>query len=168
MDPYLCYIYTLTEHPTSQKLVSSLSSTNYSINIGVLQTAHSIFQPWRAATRSDALYTVINYVLSRFNKPFLGLFEHTAELLLTNAPGDATSTSELRAQAMVLLVDLFYDLTCQDLPPDFEDNHARFFGPENGLFLRFLVWDPPDLRGDVRASLFTTILLQLTDCASGG
>lgn len=132
-----------------QKLVSSLSSTNYAINVGVLQTAHSIFQPWRAATRSDALYTVINFVLSRFSKPFLQLFEHTAESLLSNAPGDATSTLELRAQAMALLVDIFYDLTCQDLPPDIEDNHARFFGPENGLFLRFLAWDPAELRGDV-------------------
>jgi exportin-2 (importin alpha re-exporter) len=140
-----------TPYSSLQKLVSSLSSTDYSVNIGVLQTAHSIFQPWRAATRSDALYTVINYVLSRFSKPFLGLFEHTAELLLTNAPGDTTSTPELRAQAMVLLVDIFYDLTSQDLPPDIEDSHARFFG-ENGLFLRFLAWDPPTLRGDVRIS----------------
>lgn len=130
------------------KLVNSLSSTNYAINIGVLQTAHSIFQPWRAATRSDALYTVINYVLSRFSKPFLQLLEHTAELLLNNLPGDATSTPQMRAQSMHLLVELFYDLTCQDLPPDFEDNHARFFAPQTGLFLRFMTWDPPELRGD--------------------
>ena len=132
-----------------QKLVSSLSSTNYAVNIGVLQTAHSIFHPWRAATRSDALYTVINYVLSRFSKPFLQLLDHTAELLLNNVPGDATSTIEFRAQSMQLLVELFYDLTCQDLPPDFEDNHARFFAPQTGLFLRFMTWDPPELRGDV-------------------
>lgn len=50
---------------------------------------------------------------------------------------------------MQLLVELFYDLTCQDLPPDFEDNHARFFAPQTGLFLRFMTWDPPELRGDV-------------------
>ena len=56
----------LNIHP--QELVSSLSDVNYSINIGVLQTAHSIFQPWRAATRSDALFTVINYVLLHFAK----------------------------------------------------------------------------------------------------
>ncbi|EKM56806.1 uncharacterized protein PHACADRAFT_141741 [Phanerochaete carnosa HHB-10118-sp] len=130
------------------KLVSSLSSTNYAINIGVLQTAHSIFQPWRAATRSDALYTVINYVLSRFSQPFLQLLEHTAELLLNSVSGDATSTPNLRAQSMQLLVELFYDLTCQDLPPDLEDNHARFFAPQTGLFLRFMTWDPPELRGD--------------------
>ncbi|KAL4253719.1 XPO2/CSE1 family protein [Abortiporus biennis] len=129
-------------------LVASLSSTNFSINVGVLQTAHSIFRPWRAAARSNELFTVINYVLERFSKPFLQLFEHTANLLLSKTTGDANMTLELIAQAQVLLVDLFYDLTCQDLPPDFEDAHARFFGPPNGLFLQFLAWDPEELRGD--------------------
>ncbi len=133
--------------------MNSLSHTNYSINVGVLQTAHSIFRPWRAATRSDALFAVINNVLERFCKPFLHLFVHTAELLFTNVPGDATSTMELRAQAMVLLVEIFYDLTCQDLPPDIEDAHAQFFGPDSGLFLRFLTWDPPEMQGEVRTNL---------------
>ena len=117
----------------------------------MLQTAHSIFQPWRAATRSDSLFSVINYVLSRFGKPFLALFQLTAQSLLSGAPAsDANATLALRAQAMALMVDIFYDLTCQDLPPDFEDSHATFFGPESGLFLQFLAWDPAELRGDVR------------------
>ena len=141
----------------SQKLVGSLSQTNFSVNIGVLQTAHSIFQYWRAATRSDSLFTVINYVLERFSKPFLQLFQITAQSLLGNAPGDATSTLELRAHAMALMVDIFYDLTCQDLPPDIEDNHAKFFGPEGGLFLQFLAWDPPQLQGDVRVTHSDTV-----------
>ncbi|KIP01732.1 hypothetical protein PHLGIDRAFT_336871 [Phlebiopsis gigantea 11061_1 CR5-6] len=127
---------------------TDLIDTDYSVNIGVLQTAHSIFQPWRAATRSDSLFSVINYVLERFSKPFLGLFQMTAHSLLTNAPGDATSTLALRAQAMALMIDIFYDLTCQDLPPDMEDSHAVFFGPESGLFLQFLAWDPAELQGD--------------------
>lgn len=130
-------------------MVSSLTPTNYAINIGVLQTAHSIFFYWRAATRSDELFTVINLVLARFGKTFLELLQHTSNLLLTDAPGDATSTPELRAQAQVILVDLYYDLTCQDIPPDFEDTHAKFFGAQDGIFLKFLTWDPPQLRGDV-------------------
>ncbi|KAI0775001.1 Cse1-domain-containing protein [Trametes elegans] len=127
------------------KLVFSLSESNYEVNIGVLETAHSIFRPWRAATRSDSLFTVINYVLSRFTRPFLQLFHHTANLLLSNPP-PANLTQV--AQSMVFLVDIFYDLTCQDLPPDIEDSQAQFFGPENGLFLKLLLWDPPQLRGD--------------------
>lgn len=109
------------------------------------------------------MFTVINLVLKSFSKPLLQLLQHTSNLLLTNAPGDATSTPELRAQAQVLLVDLYYDLTCQDLPPDFEDTHAAFFGPPEGLFLKFLVWDPPQLQGDVSWTLLYARNLSLTN-----
>ncbi|KAI0366303.1 Cse1-domain-containing protein [Pilatotrama ljubarskyi] len=127
------------------KLVLSLSESNFEINIGILETAHSIFRPWRAEARSDALFTVINYVLSRFTRPFLQLFLHTSSLLFSSPP--PANLAQV-AQAMVFLVDIFYDLTCQDLPPDIEDAHAQFFGPEDGLFLKLLMWDPPELRGD--------------------
>ncbi|KAI0833709.1 Cse1-domain-containing protein [Trametes gibbosa] len=127
------------------KLVGSLSEANYDVNIGVLETAHSIFRPWRAEARSDTLFTEINYVLGRFTRPFLQLFMHTTSLLFASPP-PANLTQV--AQAMVSLVDIYYDLSCQDLPPDLEDSHAQFFGPENGLFLKLLLWDPPQLRGD--------------------
>lgn len=42
---------------------------------GVLQTAHSIFRKWRAAFRSDVLYTEINLVLASFADPFLDLLK---------------------------------------------------------------------------------------------
>ncbi|OBZ72875.1 Importin-alpha re-exporter [Grifola frondosa] len=127
------------------KLVFSLSETNYDVNIGVLETAHSIFRPWRAQARSDELFTMINYVLSRFTRPFLQLFLHTASLLFS-----AASLPNLAqvAQAQAILIDIFYDLTCQDLPPDLEDTHEQFFGPETGLFLRLLLWDSPNCRPD--------------------
>jgi hypothetical protein len=32
------------------------------------------------------------------------------------------------AHAQSLATDVFYDLTCQDLPPDVEDNFPEFFG----------------------------------------
>ncbi|KAI0636204.1 Cse1-domain-containing protein [Trametes polyzona] len=127
------------------KLVASLSDTNYEINIGVLETAHSIFRPWRAEARSDALFTIINYVLARFTRPFLQLFLHTTNLLFSSPP--PANLAQI-AQAMVFLTDIFYDLTCQDLPPDIEDSHAQFFAPETGLFLKLLLWDPPQLQGD--------------------
>ncbi|PCH33006.1 importin alpha re-exporter [Wolfiporia cocos MD-104 SS10] len=127
------------------KLVFSLSATDYDVNIGVLETAHSIFRPWRAATRSDKLFTVINLVLSRLTRPFMQLFLQTTSILFSRPPPPNLATV---AQAQVLLVDIFYDFTCQDLPPDFEDGHLQFFGHDNGLFLQLLAWDPPELRGD--------------------
>ncbi|CAL1709388.1 unnamed protein product [Somion occarium] len=130
-------------------LVASLSESNFSVNVGVLQTAHSIFRPWRAATRSDSLFTVINFVLSRFGKPFLQLFQYTAGVLLSRSAQVASKSDlEFAAQTQVLLVEIYYDLTCQDLPPDFEDTQNQFFGAPSGLFLQFLDWDPSELRGD--------------------
>ncbi|EJF64481.1 importin alpha re-exporter, partial [Dichomitus squalens LYAD-421 SS1] len=127
------------------KLVVSLSESNYEVNVGVLETAHSIFRPWRAEARSDALFTEINYVLSRFTTPFLSLFLHTTTLLFAQPPPPNLAQV---AQATVFLVEIYYDLTCQDLPPGIEDSHAQFFAAQDGLFLRLLLWDPPQLRGD--------------------
>lgn len=132
-----------------QQLVTSLSTTDYSVSLGVLETAHSIFNRWRSAIRTDDLYTVINYVLSRFIDPFISFFRETATILLSdNAPNPVAT-----AQSQAALMSIFYDLTCQDLPPALEDNHMEFFGALDGTspgwFLRFLAWDPPALQGDV-------------------
>lgn len=127
------------------QLVSSLSMTDYNTNVGVLQTAHSIFRQWRAHVRSDELYSEINLVLSKFMTPFLQLFKQTAQLLLATAPA---ANYALVAQSMVLLIDIFYDFTCHDLPPAIEDTHEEFFGPTSGWFQVFLGWDLAELRGD--------------------
>lgn len=79
--------------------------------------------------------------------PFLGLFRQTSQLLLTLPPSPDIPKI---AQAMVLLIDIFYDLTCQDLPPAIEDNYNEFFGKDGGWFFRFLAWDPAELKSDVR------------------
>lgn len=123
--------------------------TDYNVNLGVLQTAHSIFQQWRAHVRSDELFTEINFVVQKFMTPFLQLFRQTAGLLLSNPSSTAASNYASVAQSMVLLIDIFYDLTCHDLPPAFEDGHEEFFAPEKGWFQAFLSWDPVTLRGDV-------------------
>jgi exportin-2 (importin alpha re-exporter) len=51
---------------------------------------------------------------------------------------------------MAVLVELFYDLTCQDLAPEFEDSHAIFFAAETGYFMQLMEWNPPQLQTDVR------------------
>ncbi|KAH0580356.1 hypothetical protein H2248_001858 [Termitomyces sp. 'cryptogamus'] len=134
------------------QLVASLSPTDYNINIGVLETAHSIFRKWRAHVRSDDLFTEINLVLKTFVKPFLQLFRQTATLLKDPSTNPSVATPltnyALLAQAMVLLNDIFYDFTCHDLPPDIEDAHAEFFAPGIGWFQLFLTWDSAELKGD--------------------
>ena len=56
------------------------------------------------------------------------------------------------AQTQDILFTIFYDLTCQDLPPALEDSHSEFFAEPNGWFPRFLQWDPAALKGDVSAA----------------
>jgi exportin-2 (importin alpha re-exporter) len=134
-----------------QQLVVSLSPTDYSVNVGVLQTAHSIFQQWRAHVRSNELFTEINLVFATFMTPFLQLFGQTASLLLSDPTNSAKETYTFIAQTMVLLNDIYYDFTCHDLPPAIEDTHDQFFAPNTGWFQQFLLWDPVLLRGDVRS-----------------
>lgn len=52
-----------------------LSSTDMVVNMGILQTAHSIFKRWRSQFRSDALYSEIIYVLEKICVPYMNLFQ---------------------------------------------------------------------------------------------
>ncbi|KAI0262819.1 Cse1-domain-containing protein [Gloeopeniophorella convolvens] len=123
------------------QLVQSLSSTDFNVNLGVLETAHSIFRSWRSQTRSDAFWSTIKLVLSKFLAPYFNLFKYTMDRLLA-------TPEPLLAQTMVVLVELFYDLTCQDLAPEFEDGHEIFFADGTGYFMQLMAWDPPQLQTD--------------------
>jgi exportin-2 (importin alpha re-exporter) len=125
-----------------QSLASLLSPTDVVTNNSVLETAHSIFSIYRSAIRSDDLYTIINLVLEQFLPPFLALFRAAAAHLLAQTANNGDAQA---AKTMSLLTSLFYDLTCQDLPPAIEDAHAEFFAPPNGIFIRLLAWSPANL-----------------------
>ncbi|KAL5498046.1 CSE1_1 [Sanghuangporus vaninii] len=132
-----------------KELVNALNPAPdaYAINLSVLETAHSIFGRWRSEMRTNELFTVINFVLAQFAEPFLQVLRYTAGMLL-DSPLPQNKDAETIAQAMVALLNIFYDLVCQDLPPALEDAHTEFFGAENGMFIRFLLWDPPELQTD--------------------
>jgi hypothetical protein len=59
----------------------------------------------------------------------------------------------LLGETLPLLIDLLYDLNCQDLAPFFEENSALFLGSADGQsegFLRkYLSWERAELLGDV-------------------
>lgn len=149
-----------------QQLVSSLSpDTNaYNTNLSILETAHSIFARWRSEMRSNSLYTTINFVLSRFVEPFLSVFRYTAAILLSNDSPLSKSSYETLAQIQAVLLQIFYDLTCQDLPPAIEDAHNEFFGTEQGWFSRIMDWDPEALQGDVSVSFIIHLTSSFYQC----
>ncbi|KZP18055.1 hypothetical protein FIBSPDRAFT_956614 [Athelia psychrophila] len=84
------------------------SLTDTTTNTSVLETAHSICAPCRAHVRSGALFSEINYVLSRFMDPFLQLFCHIAGLLLS--PSLSPPTPVFVGQ-VTLLLEIYDDFT---------------------------------------------------------
>ena len=130
-------------YTTWQQLVQPINNDDFNINLGVLETAHSIFRSWRSQARSDAFWSIIKLVHAKFLTPYFALFQLSISRLLT-------TPDPLLAQTMAVLVELFYDLTCQDLAPEFEDNHEIFFAAETGFFMQLMEWNPPQLQTDVR------------------
>ena len=88
--------------------------------------------------------SIIKLVRSIFRLPYFQLFELTIKSLLP-AP------DSLLARTVAVLIDLYYDLTCQDLAPEFEDPHETFFAEGTGYFMQLMTWDPPQLQTDVRS-----------------
>ncbi|KAK4517849.1 uncharacterized protein ATC70_001197 [Mucor velutinosus] len=124
------------------ELISKLSPTDYRVNNGILGTAHSIFKRWRSAFRSDELFINIKYVLSMFCEPYMQLFQITDKLIEENANNPAALA--ILARSLTLLIKIYYDLNCQDLPEFFEDNLTTFIG----LFEKYLVYQNPHLVTD--------------------
>lgn len=144
-------------------LASRLTPDNAVVNNGVLQVAHSIFGRWRPLFRSDALFTEINHVLSKFSTPFLTLLQNTDNVISQNQGNKDVLQQQFTT--LNLSMKLFYDLSCQDLPPVFEENMVSI----SGLLLKYLTYDNPILHTDdeteagpleyVRAGIFEVLVL---------
>nr|ODO02723.1 hypothetical protein L204_01462 [Cryptococcus depauperatus CBS 7855] len=132
------------------ELVNSLSPDNFVINNGVLATAHSIFKRWRSQFRTNELYSEINFVLSRFCEPYYQIFQHVDKLLQApSASLPPKSSLPLLSQTLLSLIQLFHDLSSQDLPPFFEDHMSEFMGGDQPGWLRkYLDWETEELKGD--------------------
>jgi exportin-2 (importin alpha re-exporter) len=123
-------------------LVSRLTPENHAVNAGVLQVAHSIFTRWRPLFRSDELFTEVNHVLSKFAGPFMALLQNLDAYIEKDKSNKAALLQEFAE--LDLAIQLFYDLSCQDLPPQFEDA----ISPLADLLLKYLRFDNDLLRTD--------------------
>ncbi|KAK5654859.1 hypothetical protein OQA88_6895 [Cercophora sp. LCS_1] len=104
----------------TQDLVSRLSDTDYKVTNGVLEVAHSIFARWRPLFQSNDLNREILHVVGIFGQPFIQLLS-LADQKIEQSKGDATALKGW-LETMSLLIRIFYDLSCQDLPPIIESN----------------------------------------------
>ncbi|KAF7194299.1 Importin alpha re-exporter [Pseudocercospora fuligena] len=144
-------------------LVSRLTPDNATVNIGVLQVAHSIFKRWEPLYRSDELYTEINHVLTKFAAPFLQLWQHTDSQITQNQ----SNPEVLKAHyaTLDLIMKLVYDLSTHDMPPQFEES----LGAISGLLHKYLTYENAALNTDddaeagplehVRAGVFKVLVL---------
>ena len=144
-------------------LVSRLTPDNTGVNNGVLEVAHSIFKRWEPLQRSDALYTEINHVLSKFATPFLQLWESTDRMIEQNQ----NNPEALKAHyaTLDLLLKLMFDLSTHDMPPQFEES----LGAISGLLHKYLTYENASLNTDddaeagpleyVRAGVFRVLVL---------
>ncbi|RPB05841.1 Cse1-domain-containing protein [Choiromyces venosus 120613-1] len=123
-------------------LVSKLTPDNAQVNNGVLQVAHAIFKRWRPLFRSDDLFTEINHVLQKFTAPFLKLMEATDQQITQSQNNKPALDGYF--QTLNLVVKISFDLNCQDLAPDFEENLTTIMG----LLHKYLTFTNPLLVTD--------------------
>lgn len=102
------------------ELISKLSTQDMITNKGVLTVAHSIFKRWRPLFRSDALFLEIKLVLDKFAVPFLNLLQSVDLQISQN--NDCKVRLEPLFEVLLILIKIYYDLNCQDIPEFFEDN----------------------------------------------
>ncbi|RIB01856.1 chromosome segregation 1-like protein [Gigaspora rosea] len=125
-----------------QQLSSKLDPEDYARNNGVLQTAHSIFKRWRHQFRTDPLFAEINFVLEHFCTPFFQLLQNTDAKITEHAQNK--QRLQVYMQTFLLLMKLFYDLNCQDIPPFFEDNMEQCMA----LLHKYIVYSNPLLESE--------------------
>ncbi len=122
-------------------LVSRLSTTDFKVTNGVLEVAHSIFARWRPLFRSNELFEEVNHVLSTFGEPYIHLLA-TADQQIENSKNDPAALKGW-FETMSLLIKIFYDLSCQDLPPIIETHLDAI----TSLLSKYLSYSNPALSG---------------------
>lgn len=122
-------------------VIARLSEPNPDLGVvqACLSTLHEVTKAWRGQFRSDKLYEEINYVLGKFAPVWWNSVQSTHVALLNQSVSASHVKPLLETLHLQLLV--FYDLSCQDLPPLFEDNIA----PISELLLHWLSHSPSNL-----------------------
>lgn len=105
-------------------LVSRLSPTDFALNNAVLRTLHRIFKRYRSESRSDELYSEINFVMGQMGPTLLSLYRSLAQLVEANSSNGQLLPILLESQ--ILCNRIFLSLSSQDLPAFFEDHLGEF------------------------------------------
>jgi len=126
------------------QIVQNFNPNDWNANNALLSTAHAIFKRWRAQFRTDSLFLEIKYVLERFCEPYLQLFKLLDTTLTNVAPTLPKSQQQILAKSLLYMIQIYYDLNCQDIPEYFEDHLQEFMS----LLHKYLTWEIPYLISD--------------------
>ncbi|PLW07427.1 hypothetical protein PCASD_22407 [Puccinia coronata f. sp. avenae] len=126
------------------QIVQNFNPNDWNANNALLSTSHAIFKRWRAQFRTDDLFLEIKYVLERFCEPYLQLFKLLDTALTDVAPTLPKAQQQILAKSLVLMIQIYYDLNCQDIPEYFEDHLSEFMN----LLHKYLTWEIPYLVSD--------------------
>ncbi|CAK9435521.1 uncharacterized protein LODBEIA_P02480 [Lodderomyces beijingensis] len=118
-------------------LVGKLSPTDWISNKAILLVSHSIFKKWRPLFRSDELFLEIKLVLDKFVEPFLQLLTELDGLI--DKSKDSEAELVIYFDNLLLLMQIYYDFNCQDIPEFFEDHMNELMA----IVHKFLVYDNP-------------------------
>eukprot|EP00899_Mesostigma_viride_P021200 jgi/Mesvir1/29081/Mv18387-RA.1 len=147
-------------------LVSKLSTGDYRVTQGVLQTANTIFKRFRGQIGpSDPLRLQLRYVLDLFVDPFLDLFKKMGQAIQANL-----SNGEVLSQlfsCVAVSCRVFYSLNAVELPDKFEDHMTEWMSE----FHNYLVFenalldskdeDKPSVLDETKAAICQNINLYL-------
>lgn len=104
------------------ELVAKFLPTDFVANKAICVVAHSIFKKWRPLFRSDELFLEIKHVLDKFSQPFLQLLIKVDEEIDRSIASNDSASLNLYLENLLVLIQIYYDLNCQDIPEFFEDN----------------------------------------------
>ncbi|CAI5756683.1 unnamed protein product [Candida verbasci] len=146
-------------------LVLKLSLTDFVNNKSILLVSHSIFKKWRPLFRSDDLFLEIKLVLDKFVEPFLKIFIEIDKLI---SETNNQAKLEIYLENLLLLIQIYYDFNCQDIPEFFEDHMNELMS----IVHKYLVYNNQTLVTDsddevsilikVKTSIIELLLLYVT------
>lgn len=122
-------------------LLGNVASEDLSRTNAILGCFNLIFKRYQQVSRSDALFSELNYVLQAFASSYFGLFLHLDSHLQSSISAGARLPPKEHLNhlliALFLMTKIFYSLNVQDLAEFFEDRLKEF----SLLFHNYLALD---------------------------
>ncbi|POW09302.1 hypothetical protein PSHT_09204 [Puccinia striiformis] len=130
------------------QLVQNFNQNDWNANNALLSTAHAIFKSLILLCVGGAPSSGQTLCLRKSNMSWTASANPTGHSTLTNlAPNLPRSDQQTLAKSLLLMIQIYYDLNCQDIPEYFEDHLTEFMN----LLHKYLTWDIPYLVSEQQA-----------------